>query len=91
MKKPKETTNEAGDETTDDSGPDMVIYKKSLPIMILEVKTSVPIDFYKIRPHECIELLIYCLYVMKLHQREAILGSLTDRRTWQVLNLKNER
>ena len=42
MKKPKETTNEAatneaGDETTDDSGPDIVIYKKSLPIMILEV------------------------------------------------------
>ena len=44
----KAATNEAGDETTSDGGPDIVIYKKSVPIMILEVKTSVPVDFYKI-------------------------------------------
>ena len=57
--------------------------------MVLEVKNSVPLDFYKIHPqNECIELLIYCLYmyIMRLHLREVMLRALTDRKAWQILN-----
>lgn len=75
-----QTPTKPGDEepTNSDNGLNTVIYTKSMPI-ILEVKTSV------LHPHEFIELVIYCMYIMRQHQRKVTLGGLTDGKTWEIL------
>lgn len=50
--------------------------------MVLEVKTVVPIDFYKVKANECIELLIYC---EDIQERGDVRS--TDRKVWHVLKL----
>lgn len=66
-------------------GPSMVILRKSIPQMIIEVKMSVPVDFSKLDNHDCIELLIYCTYIMSVHKIKTILGTITDGQTWHTI------
>ena len=56
-----------------------MIFKEAI---IIEVKTTVPIKSDKIKPDECIEMLVYCFNIMGLYKREAVLGSLTDGKMW---------
>ena len=75
------------------SGPDVLVFQKAIPIMVLEVKTLLAVDIYKIKEYECIELLIYSLYIMRLHERvmrlhgrDSNLGILT----WHILKLRRQ-
>ena len=67
--------------------PDFVVFQKATPIVVIEVKVVIPVEFFKVKPHDCIELLIYCFYLMRLHKRDTILGVLTDGESWHVLKL----
>ena len=58
--------------------PDFVVFQKATPIVVIEVKVVIPVEFFKVKPHDCIELLIYCFYLVRLHKRDNILGILTD-------------
>ena len=44
----------------------------------MEVKIGIPINYRKVTPHRYIEVFIYCLYIMKIHKPDMILGTLTD-------------
>ena len=82
-----EQSESAKMEQSGSNNPDLVIFKEALPIMIIEVKTTVPIEFYKVKADECIEMLMYCFYIMRLYKREVVLGSLTDGKVWHTLKL----
>ena len=82
-----EQSESAKMEQSGSNNPDSVIFKEALPIMIIEVKTTIPIEFYKVKADECIEMLVYCFYIMRLYKREVVLGSLTDGKVWHTLKL----
>lgn len=68
--------------------PNILIFKKNFPLMVIEVKASVPADIAKINSHDLIELLLYCHYFMRLRKLEKILGILTDGETWHTIKLQ---
>jgi len=68
----------------------MVVYKESTPIIVIEVKTVVPVEFEIIKPSECIKMLIHCLYTMRISKLDSILGCLTDGIVWHVLKLARQ-
>lgn len=72
---------------SEEARPDVVVFKKSFPIMMLDIKTSIPLDFYKVPASKCIELLIYSLYIMQIYSRQVLLRVLTDGKAWQILKL----
>ena len=73
------------------SGVDFVLLKENIhdniPIMLIEVKSSVNIDLCKVNPQYVIELLVYCQYIMRLYKLTAILGSLTDGLVWHTMKI----
>lgn len=86
----KKTTEEAQQSAAEpsSSGRGMVVYQSNIPAMIIEVKTVVAIEFDIIKAHECIEMLIYCLYILRLSKTHVVLGCLTDGKAWHVLKVK---
>ena len=74
------------DDNLDDK-PDIVIFKNKLPIMVIEVKSSMPVDCCKVRPNDWMEMLIYCHYVLKIYNKVIMLGILSDGKTWHILKL----
>jgi len=66
------------------NGPGVVVHKLGVPILVVEVKIGIPVDYSKVTPHHYIELFIYCLYIMKIHKTDMILGTLTDGSTWHT-------
>ena len=46
--------------------PNYVILEKDVPVMVIKVKASIAVDHDQLNPHDCIELLIYCQYIMRL-------------------------
>ena len=68
----------------------MIIYKESTPIIVIEVKTVVPAEFEIIKPSDCIKMLIYCLYIMRISKLDSILGCLTDGIVWHALKITRQ-
>ena len=56
--------------------------------MVIEVKTAVAADLGKVWNHDCIELIIYCHYLMRLKNLRKILGSLTDGHVWHTFKFE---
>ena len=48
------------------------------PSYSTEVKTVVPVEFKIVKPCHCIEMLIYCPYIMRISKLDSILGCLMD-------------
>ena len=55
--------------------------------MVIEVKKTVNMF---IEPHDVLELMVYCQYLMRLRDEEVILGSLTDGRVWHTIKFGME-
>ena len=55
--------------------------------MVLGVKSVVSIEFKIVKPQDCIEMLIYCLYITRLFNIDGVLGCVTDRKVWHVLRV----
>lgn len=69
----------------------MVVFNKTTPIMVIEAKPGIPVDFLQVKAKHTIELLVYCHYIMRISNINIILGSLTDGNTWHTMKLKLER
>ena len=66
----------------------LVVYQSSRPIIVVEVKATVGCDLYKIPPHFVMEMLVYCIYIMKMKNTNVILGCVTDGKAWHAMKLK---
>ena len=66
----------------------MLIQKLGQSVMVIEVKRSVSVNFNNIDTQHSMELIIYCLYVMRIYDCNRILGSLTDGQTWHTLKFE---
>ena len=62
----KEQTPTEASEPSSSSTTGMVVYQSNVQAMIIEVKTVVAMDFESVKAHECIEMLIYCLYILRI-------------------------
>ena len=59
-------------------------------VMVIEIKKTVNTNFTSIEPHDVLELMVYCQYLMRLYDEEMILGSLTDGRVWHTIKFGME-
>ena len=59
-------------------------------VMVIEIKKTVNTNFTSIEPHDVLELMVYCQYLMRLYDKEMILGSLTDGRVWHTIKFGME-
>lgn len=54
------------------------IIKDGQYIMVIEVKRSFATDFTVTDTHDCIEMILYCYYMMRLYNVEVVLGTAMD-------------
>ena len=84
----KEQTPTEASKPSSSSTTGMVLYQSNVPAMIIEVKIVVAMDFKSVKAHECIEMLIYCLYILRIQNLQAVLGCITDGKVWHVLRVR---
>ena len=77
----------ASQQSTDESSSSgtVIIYQSNTPAMIIEVKTVVSIESEIVKSQDCIEMLIYCLYITRLFNIDGVLGCVTNGKAWHVL------
>ena len=68
-------------------GVGMVVYHSSKPIVVIKAKVSITVDFRIIPPYFVMEMLIYCIYIMRMKKTDVVLGCITDGKTWHTLKL----
>ena len=71
--------------TAQQSTTGMVVYHNSFPLMIIEVKSVVAVEFGTVTESDCTGMLIYCLYILRTEKRNTVLGCLTDGKVWHVM------
>ena len=71
------------EEQPSEAGPSigLVVYHNSFPIIVIEIKAGIPIDFFKVTPQHYMELFIYCIYIMRMKKTDVMLGCVTDGKT----------
>ena len=67
------------------TGTGMLVLCKKIPVIVIEVKTTVSAQFEFVKESDCIELLIYCLYIARIKNLQSIMGCLTDGNSWHIL------
>ena len=69
------------------TGAGMLVLFETIPVIVIEVKTTVHASFDFIKESDCIEMLIYCLYIARTNN----LKSIMDGNSWHVLKItRNE-
>ena len=71
-----------------EASPSMMVYRKRIPVLIIEAKKSVGISFTNIEVSDVLELLIYCYYITRIHDLSSIIGTITDGKTWHTMELQ---
>ena len=79
------TSSNTGIEPHASTGAGMLVLFKTIPVIVIEVKTTVNARFEFIKESDCIEMLIYCLYIARTKNLKSIIGCLTDGNSWHVL------
>lgn len=65
----------------------LIVYNKSVPVIIVEAKAGIPIKFINVTSQFYMELFIYCIYIMRTTEANIVLGCLTDGKTWHVFKV----
>lgn len=68
-------------------GTGMLVYQLKTPVMVIVVKTVVPIEFEMVEASDCIEMLIYCLYILRSLDLNSIIGCVTDAKVWHAIRV----
>ena len=66
----------------------VLITKFDNPIMLVEIKKGISVNFNTLDHHDVMELFIYCLYVTRIYKVDDIIGSLTDGQTWHTFKIE---
>ena len=66
----------------------MLVLLRSIPVIVVEVKTTVNVQFEFVNESDVIEMLIYCLYLSRRKSLASIIGCLTDGNSWHILRMR---
>ena len=69
----------------------MLVLFETIPVIVIEVKTTVHAAFDFIKESDCIEMLIYCLYIARTNNLKSIMGCLIDGNSWHVLKITRNK
>ena len=82
------SSSDTGTNPPTSTGAGMLVLFETIPVIVIKVKTTVHAAFEE---SDCIEMLIYCLYIARTNNLKSIMGCLTDGNSWHVLKItRNE-
>lgn len=75
--------------STDARGPTgILVCQQKIPVIVIEVKTVVPMEFEMMKASNSIEMLIYCLYLLRTWKLNSVIGCLTNGKVWHAIKVK---
>ena len=74
--------------TASTSAPVLFVQDDGIPVMVIEIKKTTPVQLVDVRYKDMMEMLIYCLYIARQHNSAILCGAISDIFNWHFIVLK---